>query len=292
MKSLTIADLLRSKIGDLTPGGRDIAREILADYPRAGLETASRLAVRAGVSAPTVTRFATFLGFEGYPEFQDRLRSELGERSKSALEQFTLDAREPSEGAAQIAADAAFLADQVSAGLDAAPGVELEEAIRMLSATGRSVYLLGGRFSHMVAHYLQTHLQLLRPGTQLVSGNELDRASTLRDMKRGDVVVAYDFRRYTPETVDFGKAARKRGAKIILVTDPWLSPLSADASIVLPCSVASPSAFDALSPTMALTEVLIAGLVRHSGATGRASLSAVEAILASNADHDVDIRYI
>ncbi|GAA4379730.1 MurR/RpiR family transcriptional regulator [Paeniglutamicibacter cryotolerans] len=292
MSVATVSDLLRSKLGELTPAGREIAREILTDYPRAGLETAARLAARAGVSAPTVTRFAIFLGFEGYLEFQDQLRSELGERSKSALEQFPLDTPEPSSGAVQLAADAAVLAGQVSASLDAVPGALIEDAVQMLSTPGRSVHLLGGRFSHMVAQYLQTHLQLLRPGAFLVSSNELDRASTLRDMKRGDIVVAYDFRRYTPETVEFGKAARKRGAKIILVTDPWLSPLSTDASIVLPCSVASPSAFDALSPTMALTEVLISGLVRHSGAAGRASLSAVEAILSSNADHDVDIRYI
>ncbi|MFB7758506.1 MurR/RpiR family transcriptional regulator, partial [Streptomyces sp. NPDC056121] len=67
MASGALADVIRHKLGDLSPAERKVARVLLANYPSAGFETVAVLAERAGVSAPTVIRFVGRLGYRGFP---------------------------------------------------------------------------------------------------------------------------------------------------------------------------------------------------------------------------------
>ena len=66
--------------------------------------------------------------------------------------------------------------------------------------------------------------------------------------------------------------ARKRGATIVLVTGPWLSPVAGLAEQVLTVNVNAPSPYD----SMALVEALVAGLVERPGESGRRRVSALE----------------
>ena len=62
-------------------GQRRIAAYILENYDKAAFMTASRLGQLAGVSESTVVRFASELGYDGYPgmrkALQDTIRSRL-----------------------------------------------------------------------------------------------------------------------------------------------------------------------------------------------------------------------
>src|SRR5438128_9913985 len=81
-----VGEVVRQRLDSLSPAERKLARVLLASYPIAGLESVARFAERAGVSAPTVTRFITKLGFHGYPEFQEQLRQEVQARLSSPHE--------------------------------------------------------------------------------------------------------------------------------------------------------------------------------------------------------------
>src|ERR1700694_1606938 len=77
IRETPVGERLRIRLASLTPAERKLARVLLATYPTAGLESGARFAGRAGVSAPTVTRFVGKLGLGGYPEFQRLLRDEV-----------------------------------------------------------------------------------------------------------------------------------------------------------------------------------------------------------------------
>lgn len=64
----------------LSKGHKRIASFIQEHYDKAAFMTASRLGDTVGVSESTVVRFATELGFEGYPELQKALQEMI--RSK------------------------------------------------------------------------------------------------------------------------------------------------------------------------------------------------------------------
>jgi DNA-binding MurR/RpiR family transcriptional regulator len=133
------------------------------------------------------------------------------------------------------------------------------------------VTLAGGRFSHVLAQYLELYLQQLRPKTRLLDSSPPRRVGQLVDVGRNDVFVLFDYRRYQRDIVNLAEQVHGRGASVVLFTDPWLSPAAAYADVVLPTSIESPSPFDSLATGFVLVEALAAGVlaVRGEAATQR-----------------------
>lgn len=72
--------VLSSRIPEFSKGHRRIADYILTHYDKAAFMTASKLGESVGVSESTVVRFASELGFDGYPELQKSLQEEMRTR--------------------------------------------------------------------------------------------------------------------------------------------------------------------------------------------------------------------
>ena len=68
---LTKVDIKDKK---LSKGHKKLARYITENYDKAAFMTASKLGEKVGVSESTVVRFATEMGFKGYPELQKELQ--------------------------------------------------------------------------------------------------------------------------------------------------------------------------------------------------------------------------
>ena len=64
---------IEEKYRDLSKGQKRVAEYVLDNYDKAVFLTAARLGEVVGVSESTVVRFATQLGYKGYPEFQKAL---------------------------------------------------------------------------------------------------------------------------------------------------------------------------------------------------------------------------
>ncbi|MBQ8469309.1 MAG: MurR/RpiR family transcriptional regulator, partial [Clostridia bacterium] len=62
---------------DLSKSHKKIADYILENYEIAAFLTAAKLGEATNISVSTVVRFATSLGYEGYPEFQEALRETI-----------------------------------------------------------------------------------------------------------------------------------------------------------------------------------------------------------------------
>lgn len=256
----SVAERIRSRMGQLSAGERKVARALLAHYPSAGLGSTHELAQRAGVSAPTVVRFVAHMEFDGYKEFQQALRDEVQERKASPL---TIPQRITKDDLRAVSARVFTQAiEQTYASL---PDKELDQAIDLLADTGRRVTCFGGRYSHLLATYFDLHLRQMRPGTTAHPQTPTHHSGFLLDIGRRDVCVVFDFRRYQRDVVDLAIHAHERGAKILLVTDPWLSPVAEVADLVLPVRVDGPSPFDSLVPATAVVESLVAGVLAKLG---------------------------
>ncbi|MFF4776537.1 MurR/RpiR family transcriptional regulator [Microtetraspora fusca] len=266
---LSVAERVRRSMEGSSAAERMVARVLLANYPAAGLETAARLAERAGVSAPTVVRFTARLGFQGYRAFQQSLREEIEARRASPL---TLSQQVGDAGNSLRVSAGATFRQRLDETFAALADSELDAALEMLADPGRRVALIGGRYSHILAEYLDLHLRLLRPGTRVLDPRPESLAAFCMDIGRRDVVVVFDYRRYQRDIVEFARRARDRGAKIVLFTDPWLSPAADAADIVIPARVEAPSPFDSLVPALALVETVVAGVMARLGKAGEERL--------------------
>jgi DNA-binding MurR/RpiR family transcriptional regulator len=277
---MTIRDRLLDPELPLTPAERKLAWAILANYPVTGLGTVASLAGRAKVSDPTVVRFTSKLGFASFAAFQEALLSEVEERLRSPLmltgRQRVGSGAHPGEVYGEGIVDVLT----ASAGL-ARPG-EFDRAVEALIACKGRVLAIGGRFSGFLAGILQAHLRQLRPNTQLLMGPAAELIDQLADIGPRDLLVVFDYRRYQADIVDFARQARERGARLILFTDRWGSPVTAFADILLAAEVEAPSLFDTMVPALVQVEALVSTMAERQGTAALRRIEALEAVRAAN----------
>lgn len=274
--AVTVAERLRLQLGQLTPAERKVARVLMADYPVAGLDPIARLSAASGVSAPTVVRLVSKLAFDSYAGFQQSLKAEVSARLSSPLEMHAV--RPESARGDVLRRTELLLCGGIRSSFARLPPAEFEQAVRLLAEPRHSVTLIGGRFSSMLAGYLAAHLRILRPRVHMISAAGADRMSSVLDLGRRDVLVAFDYRRYQHDTVRLAVMAKEQGATVIACTDPYLSPLAAHADVILTSSVQSPSPFDALTPAVALVEAIVAALVDRLGDAPVARMARYDAL--------------
>ena len=271
-----VGELVRQRLDSLSPAERRLARALLASYPIAGLESVARFAERAGVSPPTVTRFITKLGFRGYPEFQEQLRNEVQARLSSPLERYRDEPKR--ESAIKSALDAS--AHNLQATEQLLSERDVKEAVELLSDVRRRVMVVGGRVSAPLARYLSAQLHLLRPGIGLIDSERSVPAQQLIDMRKTDVLVVFDYRRYQADTIECARVAASRGCDVILFTDQWLSPSSAVARQVLVTSVETVGPFDSLVGAVALVEAVVGSVLARLGPRAEARMQNLDRLRA------------
>ncbi|MFB8402275.1 MurR/RpiR family transcriptional regulator [Streptomyces sp. NPDC055912] len=284
----TLADEIRSRLGELSPAERKVARVLLAGYPAAIFETVATIADRASVSAPTVLRCASRLGYRGFPDLQAALRAELDARHASPITLYesagAAKAQEPSAGQGveedePIAGRSLALVQQaLSQTFREISPHEFDLAVKLLSDPRRRIHLTGGRFTHLLAEYLGLHLMQFRDQVAFLPDRDVERAAFLTQLARRDVTVIFDYRRYEDDKAAIAELARERGGKVIVFTDPWLSPSASHADVVLTSQVNSESPYDSLTPTLALIESVVAATLGELGAEAHQRMKDAEAV--------------
>jgi DNA-binding MurR/RpiR family transcriptional regulator len=274
-ESEPISERVRRSLRVYTAAEHRVAQALLSDYPVAGLETVARFAKRAGTSGPTILRFVNRLGFASYAEFQNSLRSEVQKRLQGPLARYP---SRPSWGEGGEVQERVGLAicRNIERAVQGTSGKDYAEITGLVCDPRRQVFCLGGRFTQMLATYFHHCLRELRPGARLVREGSAGWADYLLDVKRDDILVVFDFRRYQRDVLEFASGAAELGAAIILVTDIWNSPIAALATHVIACPVEVPTAFDSAVGGLAMAEVIIAGVVERLGQGAKRRIETLE----------------
>ena len=127
-----------------------------------------------------------------------------------------------------------------------------------------------------MARYLFLHLQMIRPQVRLVADGGA-WPHDLLDLKPGDVLVAFDVRRYENTTLQIAQMCRDKGAEVALFTDQWRSPIYRVAELTFPARIAVPSAWDSCLPLLMLIECTIAAMQEIQWETVKNRTDALEA---------------
>ncbi len=254
---MTVRDIIRQEAPNLTASERKIANAILADYPFGGLQPIVELAGRTGVSAPSITRFVSKIGFAGYQEFQRQLIGELREGRRSPLDLKATE--ELGDGGAFLNDYARRVAARLHEMADCVPQAQFEHVLKLLADPARNLFLLGGRVSDSIAAFLAIHLAQIRPKVVHLPPNSEHWPDHVLRMRKQDVLILFDFRRYQADLTRLAEiVATKRQSAIILVTDKWMSPVARHSDIVVALPIESGTAWDTLVCAIAFVEALIA----------------------------------
>lgn len=256
MERTTVVERLRARADSLTRSERQLSDVILQNYPVTGLGTITTLAEVAEVSTPTVARLVQKLGFQGFAEFQKALRRELDEAISSPLskrERWVDDA--PDEHILNRFTKAVI--DNIGQSLSEVDPAEFDRACDVVSDPKRRVFVVGGRITRTLADYFFLHLQMVRDHVTHITSNSNAWSHYLLDVSEGDVIVIFDIRRYENSTLRLAEMARERGAKLLLFTDQWTSPVAKLADFTFRNRISVPSAWDSNVSSMLLAEILI-----------------------------------
>ncbi len=278
---MAIRDVLMRQDIALTPSEEKIVRLLLTDYPTSGLGTAASLARRAGVSDPTVVRLVMKLGYEGFADFQEKLLAEVEARLHSPLLMMETKRGSGSQDNA-ILSYLHSVGEAIEKSVSATPLQSYDRAATLIMEAKGEVVILGGRFSRHMAGMLASHIVQFRSGVRDLGILSPPAFDTLADLGRKDVLVVFDYRRYQLDVVAYARQASARGVRIVLFTDPWLSPIAdlAEATIVSPIEVASP--YDTLATALAQAEALVAHIVSTLGDEATARIERLEEVRHAN----------
>ena len=258
-KSATVAELIRASLSELTRTERKLASSLMANYPVAGLSSITEVANRADVSTPSVLRMAKKLGFSGFPAFQAALRNEVEETLSNPIvkhEQWSRQA--PAEHILNRFADTTI--DNLSGTLRQIDHKSFDDLSELLIDESRKISVVGGRLTQSIADYFATHLQVVRDRVSLLPATPSQWPHHLLNLKPNDILIIFDVRRYESNLSDLARLADRRGVKIVLFTDQWMSPISSMAIHVFPVRIEAPSGWDSAVVTMFLVEALISAI--------------------------------
>ncbi|SHE81598.1 transcriptional regulator, RpiR family [Ferrithrix thermotolerans DSM 19514] len=257
----TVSSALRSIKPSLSKAELRVAEALLSNYPVSGITTASALAAQAGVSDPTVTRLVARLGFASFSEMRDSLLKEL--ELRLAPPRYS-DPLRGDRTFKEFGVSAAMeLANQIQRSMNGLLDEEIKRAVDLLGDIRRDLYITGGRASRTVAMQASWTMEVIRPKVRFLEDSEGARINALLDISKGTTVLLLDYRRYQREAVEFARSVKEAGASLIVMTDPFLSPASAYADVVLTSEIEGLSPFNTMVPTLALVELLTALVARN-----------------------------
>ncbi|MEU4642399.1 MurR/RpiR family transcriptional regulator [Micromonospora sp. NPDC023814] len=252
----------------LTPTQRRIAHCLVQHAPTAAYLSAAEVAELAGVSQPSVTRFAVALGHDGYPALRRRLR-ELTAGTPGG------PAGAGNELQQAVRAEIGNL-DRLAGQL--ADRDRIAETGRLLAAS-RPLPVLGLRAAAPLAAYFAYFAAKVHPDVRVLDdGGSLltDRLEQAAAAGAG-ALLAFVLPRYPRETLDALREARTAGLRVVAITDSPVSPATEHADVVLPAAVGAQLVFDLHTAPMTLAMVLLQAICDADPADTQRRLEAFEA---------------
>lgn len=265
---LSIADLLAEAGAELTPTERRIAQLVLAEPTLLAFGTVSDLAARVETSRPSIVRFASKLGFEGYTELQHHVRCDVSRQLARPADRIRQEGKNSSASreALDKAIDSAFSAMQN----------DKTQAIVKQLLKAKRAWVVSGETSRAGAHALHSGLSMVRPGVQLLEEHTL--GSVLSDAGKGDMAVVFDFFRYRRRIIEVAQILADHGVEIVAITDGPLSPLVELTDNWCEISVPAIGPFDSSVPVVAIAELLVARVAEALQGKAKTRIDRIETL--------------
>lgn len=274
-----MAENIQKKIdsvyNSLSKGHKKIADYIRANYEKASFMTAASLGATVGVSESTVVRFATHIGFDGYPEFQKRLQ-EMVKNNLTSIQR--MDA--VSAAGDENLLDRAFAADieMIKGTRDSVSRSAFAGAVEAIN-NAEKIYILGVRSSASLAGFAAFYFGFLFDNVILVDTSaSSEMFEQMFRIGSRDACIAVSFPRYSNRTVKALEFAKSRGASIISITDGPMSPIAEYATHLLVAKSSMVSFVDSLVAPLSLINALIAAVANERNEEVHANLEMLEEI--------------
>ena len=242
-------EMIRLIRSDLRKSDRKVADALLENPHRILNSTVAETAEIAEVSQPTVIRFCSAIGCDGFQDFKIRLAQSLA-FGTPATQSAIADDDTPEEVAAKIFDYTMTSLDWARHKLDIA---QINAAVELI-LTARSLEIFGYGASAIVAEDLQQKFPLLGvPCHATMDSHQQLMAASM--MRPGDVAVTISNTGTTLSIIELARLAREQGAKVIAITGASHTALANYADILI--NVETLDNTDLFTPTTSRIAALV-----------------------------------
>lgn len=250
-----LIELIDKSYPKMSKGHKLIANYIREHYDKAAFMTALKFGQTVGVSESTVVRFASELGFDGYPSLQTALQDLM--RKKLTTVQ-RIEVSSDKIGDEDILDKMLSLdIERIRRTMEETSHDDFNRAVEKI-ANCQTIYIIGARSSASLAQFLWYYFNLIFPQVKLVhASTRSELFEQIMRIDEKDVLIGMSFPRYSRQTVLALQYAQSRGANVIAITDCKSSPLTnyADCSLYAKSDMAS--FVDSLVAPLSLINALI-----------------------------------
>jgi len=211
-----ILALINKENHKFSKGQRMICRYISENYDKAAFMTAGKLGQTVGVSESTVVRFATELGYDGYPGMR-RAMQEMIRNRLTAVQRIEVAKEQIDRGNILDAVLSADM-DKLRSTIDEVSKEDFNRAVDAI-LKAETVYIVGMRSSTSLASFLGFYLNLLLDNVRLIHDTSVSEVyEQVFRIHEGDVFLGISFPRYSSRTINGDRhhgrpvlAVRRRG---------------------------------------------------------------------------------
>lgn len=249
---------IEEKYKELSKGQKRLADYVTENYDKAVFLTAAKLGEVVGVSESTVVRFATQLGYKGYPGFQKALEELVRNRLNSIQRMEVTYGRISQQEILETVLQSDI--EKIKQTLAVIDQKAFELAIDTI-LNAKKIYVIGIRSCAPLAAFLSFYLNLICDNVIAVNTNSSSEIfEQLIRINEDDVIIGISFPRYSMRTLKALEFASNRKAKVITLTDSVHSPMNLYSSCNLIARSDMASIVDSLVAPLSVINALVVAL--------------------------------
>ena len=256
-----LLDRIDTALNGLSKRQKLIAEYIIDHYDKAAYMTASKLGETVGVSESTVVRFASEIGYDGYPELQKAMQEMIRDKLTSVQR-------------IDVASDRIDYENVLSSVLN--QDIKLikktmeennnDSFVRAVDSivNARTIYIFAVKSSFALARFLGYYFELIFGNVKIIeTTSKTQMYEQLFRIDKQDVMIGISFPRYSSSTMEAMQFASQQGAHVIAITDSMTSPVTRISDCVLIAKSDMASVVDSLVAPLSLINALIVATVEQ-----------------------------
>ena len=267
---------INEKYSSMSKGQKLLSTYITDNYDKAVFLTAEKLGKVVGVSESTVVRFATHLGYRGYPEFQKALE-ELVRNKLNSIQRMEVTYGRISQSKildTVLQSDA----EKIKSTLEQIDQNAFESALDII-LNAKHIYIVGIRSCAPLASFMSFYFNLMFDNVHLLhTSSSSELFEQMVRISEEDVIIGISFPRYSMRTLKAMEFANNRSAKVITLTDSVHSPMNLYSSCNLIAKSDMASIVDSLVAPLSVINALIVALCMRKQSEVAETLEALEDI--------------
>lgn len=253
-----IISRINEKYSTMSKGHKAIAAYIMDHYDQAAFMTAAKMGEALHISESTVVRFASGIGYEGYPQMQQALAAWVKGKLNTVE---SMDVKYGNSTQSEVLTSVLSSdIEKIRHTIEHLDPVAFETAVDLI-LEAKTVYILGIRSCQPLADFLAFYLNMIRGNVvQIKTTSTSEVFEQMIRINEEDCIIGISFPRYSMRTLKAMEFANDRNAKVVTITDSVHSPMNLYSSCNLLARSDMVSIVDSLVAPLSVINALVVAL--------------------------------